>query len=168
MTVFRSHYTAEVNKARTPIQGAVLSHAKRDFFCVSDQLQVHEVITMLKASPLFSSTVHVIALINNRAEYQGLVAISRLLCADKTQCVTELVQGNNHYAFALSEAYPAALQLRKSQWPVLPILDSRHRVVGVLEVNAARTIIRHQLELNNQDLVETSSGWTRFMRFWKH
>ena len=67
MTVFRTHYIADVKKARTPVQRAVLSHAKRDFFCVSDQLQVQEVITMLKASPLFSSSVHVIALINDRA-----------------------------------------------------------------------------------------------------
>ncbi|MBC3620408.1 CBS domain-containing protein [Vibrio metschnikovii] len=168
MTVFRTHYIADVKKARTPVQRAVLSHAKRDFFCVSNQLQVQEVITMLKASPLFSSSVHVIALINDRAEYQGLVSISRLLCADKTQPVTALVQGSNHYTFALSEAYPAALQLRKSQWPVLPILDSRHRVVGVLELNAARAIIRHQLELNDQGVAKTSSGWKRFVRFWKH
>ncbi|MGT0150717.1 hypothetical protein ACT691_19975 [Vibrio metschnikovii] len=75
------------------MQRAVLSHAKRDFFCVSDQLQVQEVITMLKASPLFSSSVHVIALINDHAEYQGLVSISRLLCADKLSLSTRWYKG---------------------------------------------------------------------------
>ena len=168
MTVFRTHYNADVKHNRTPVKGAVLSHAKRDFLCVSDELQVKDVITMLKASPQFSSSAHVIAVINDRAEYQGLVSISRLLCTEKAQPITTLVQGNNHYAFGLSEAYPAALQLRQSQWPVLPILDSRHRIVGVLELNAARTIIRHQLDLNDQGVATTSSGWKRFVRFWKH
>lgn len=168
MTVFRTQYIADVKKIRTPAQRAVLSHVKRECFCVSDQLQVEEVITMLKASPLFSSSVHVIALINHLGEYQGLVSISRLLCADKTQPVSSLVQGVNHYVFALTEDYPAALQLRKSQWPILPVLDSRHRVVGVLELNTARSIIRRQLELSGSNVAEASSGWKRFVRFWKH
>lgn len=165
MATFRINRIAEVKKARTPIQYAVQSHVKRDFFCVSIDLTVGEVVEMLKNSPLFSSTLHVVVLINSQSEYQGLISMDSLLFAESNQPISSLRQGENHYVYALSEDYPAALQLHQSCWPVLPVLDSRHRVVGMLELNSARTIIQRQLELSSPK-AGSLSGWKRLVHFW--
>ncbi|ENM3779666.1 MULTISPECIES: magnesium transporter [Vibrio] len=168
MTVFRTHYIADVKKIRTPAQRAVQSHIKREFFCVNEQLTVSEVITMLKATHQSSMTGHVVIVINHQAEFLGLVAMNRLVCANTTQSIVQLISGSAHYTFGLTEDYPAALQLRKSQWPILPVLDSRHRVLGVLELNTARAIIRRQLELGSVQVSKSTSwGWNRFIQLLK-
>lgn len=165
MTTFRINRISEVKKARKPVQHAVQSHIKREFFGVSIDLTVGEVIAMLKGCPLFSATLHVVVLINSQSEYQGLVSMESLLFAEPSEPVASLCQGKHHYSFALNEDYPAALQLRQSRWPVLPVLDSRHRVVGMLDLPSARAIIHRQAE-PHAPKGEPSSGWKRFVHFW--
>ncbi|MGC9421880.1 hypothetical protein [Vibrio sp.] len=165
MTTFRLNRISQVKKARTPVQHAVQSHIKREFFGVSIDLTVGEVIAMLKDCTSFLSTLHVVVLINSNSEYQGLVSMKSLLFAEPTEPVSSLCQGVHHYTFALDEDYPAALKLRQSRWPVLPVLDSRHRVVGMLDISAARTIIHRQAEFNTPTVLQPS-GWKRLVRFW--
>ncbi|WP_158134040.1 hypothetical protein [Vibrio navarrensis] len=76
------------------------------------------------------------------------------------------MSGETHFASALGDAHSAARLLCQSVWPVLPVLDSCHRVMGVLELPRARAILR--LDGTQQpSSAKPAKGWQRLIRFWK-
>ncbi|KJR35232.1 hypothetical protein BOO91_17905 [Vibrio navarrensis] len=166
MTTFRHHRITDVKSARLPAAQALQSHIKREFFSVSKRLTVGEVITLLRANPSLPAQLHVVALINAKGEYQGLVTMAQLISAHDEQPVAELCQGEAHFASALGDAHSAAQHLCQSVWPILPVLDSCHRVMGVLELPRARAILR--LDGTPQpSSAKPAKGWQRLIRFWK-
>lgn len=166
MTTFRHHRITDVKSARLPAVQALQSHIKREFFSVSMHLTVGEVITMLRANPGLPTALHMVVLINDKGEYQGLVTMAQLITACTSQPVAELCQGERHFASALGDAHSAARHLCQSVWPALPVLDSCHRVMGVLELPRARAILR--LDGTQQpSSTKPAKGWQRLIRFWK-
>lgn len=107
------------------------------FFCVGADISIQDVVAMLPSMPDF----HVIAVISLNGNYLGLLPLIHILTASPERLVFEFILAQDHYVFASDDGYKASQRLCHSHWNVLPVLNSKHRIIGMLEQNKARQLL---------------------------
>ncbi|MGF1775705.1 hypothetical protein [Vibrio nomapromontoriensis] len=115
---------------------AVERYINTSILCVGEDLSLQDVRVFARSA----SDFHAVAAISKSGAYLGLLPLIHLLTADPKRLVSEFILARNHYIFSSANAYQASQQLTHSQWNILPVLNSEHRVIGAFEHSKARAL----------------------------
>lgn len=123
---------------RLPVQHSVLTVLSRDFISAGASLRAHDVRALLATAPASRSPI---LITGGQGEFLGLIERSTLQHANSGALMQVLFQPTDLTARAYEDKYSVARRLLASDQALLPVLDSRQRILGVMSREQALALL---------------------------
>jgi len=135
------HTLSQKKGTRLPIHQCVMSVIRRDILCVGDHLRVLDARNLACLNLQSENTLGWILVTNEQGTYLGAISYNSLLQANSGALLSTLIESHYPTALNIDNKYTVAKNLLSTQAPFTVVLDSRQRVVGLLDRATAISLI---------------------------
>lgn len=135
------HTSPQKRATRLPIHQCVMSVIRRDTLCIGDHLRVLDARNLAYLNVQSNNTLDWILVTNEQGTYLGVISYHALMQANSGAVLNTLIESNYPTAFNIDNKYTVARDLLSTQAAFSVVLDSRQRVVGILERATALSLI---------------------------
>jgi magnesium transporter len=126
---------------RRPSGEPVSAKARDAYVPVNELSTVQEALDAVRRSKAPVGQSGVVFLLDDQARYKGFVRLSALLRADPTAKVARLAEGADLAVPASTDQETAARLLQKRDLSLLPVVNSKQEMIGVLTFDDAMDIL---------------------------
>ncbi len=130
--------------ARSPAQDPVSAKLRDAFIHVTDTGTVTEALETVRRSRVPSGQAGCVFVIDGQGRYKGFVRLSALLRADGAAKALSLAEGADIAVNGTTDQETAARQLQIRDVPLLPVVNSKQEMIGVLTFDDAMDILEEE------------------------
>ncbi len=128
--------------AATKVSGGPISARIRDAFVyVNDTVKVSEALEAVRRSRMPAGQAAVVFVVDGRGRYKGYARLSALLRADPVSTIMPSVEGADLAVAHDMDQEAAARRLQLKDVPLLPVVNSKREMIGVLTFDDAMDIL---------------------------
>ncbi len=141
--------------AATKASGGPISSRIRDAFVyVNDTAKVSEALDAVRRSRMPAGQAAVVFVVDAQGKYKGFARLSALLRADPESTIMPSVEGADISVAHDTDQEAAARQLQLKDVPLMPVINSKKEMIGVLTFDDAMDI----LEVETSDDIYFKAG----------
>ncbi|ATC56476.1 MULTISPECIES: hypothetical protein [Vibrio] len=119
---------------RLPAAHSIQTEMDNNFICVGASLSVEAVIAILRSSSLTDKRLNLIFISGDAGEYLGFVYLSKVVVSQMNIIMKDIMHKSDIAISALMDKVQARKLLLDSHLPMIPIIDSRNRVIGAYSI----------------------------------
>jgi len=140
-------------------EGSTGRYASPEVVPLRQQLTAGEALEVIRAKGSGAETVYTLPVVDDQRRLLGVVTLRRLVLSAPDTPLRELTDTDIAHAEATGDAEDAARLVRDTNLLALPVVDSEHRVVGLLTVDDAIELIE---AADTEDIARQSgtAPWT--------
>ena len=128
--------------AATKASGGPISSRIRDAFVyVNDTAKVSEALDAVRRSRMPAGQAAVVFVVDAQGKYKGFARLSALLRADPESTIMPSVEGADISVAHDTDQEAAARQLQLKDVPLMPVINSKKEMIGVLTFDDAMDIL---------------------------
>lgn len=122
-------------------EGSVGRIMSPEVVVVRQNLTADEALAAVRAKGSTAETIYTLPVADDRRRLIGVVDLRDLVLAAPTETVADLARRDAHYVHATDDAEAAARLMQEANLLALVVVDSEHRVVGLLTFDDAFELI---------------------------
>ncbi len=139
---------------KRPVRDPVSERIRDAFVYVTDSAKVADAIEAVRRSRMPTGLAACVFIIDEQGRYKGVARLSALLRADANSTVAAYIEGADLAVPHDTEQEAAARRLQLRDVPLLPVVNSKREMIGVLTFDDAMDI----LEVETSDDIYFKAG----------
>lgn len=144
-------YINEILKYPKDSAGSIMTI---EFVSLRKTMTVEEAFERIRKTAIDKETIYTCYVTDATNKLLGLVTAKDLMLADKTALISDIMNDNVIYAYTLDDKEDAAQKISDYGFLALPIVDREMRLVGIVTVDDAMTVIEEE---NTEDIAKMAA-----------
>ena len=135
-----------------------------EFVRLNKTLTVAEALAVIRRVGVNKETIYTCYVTDNMRHLLGIVSAKDLLLSAEDDCIGELMEENIISIGTLEDQETAAQLMTKYSLMALPVVDTEHRLVGIITVDDAIDIIHEETEEDFSKMAAITPTETPYLR----
>jgi magnesium transporter len=120
-----------------------------EFVDLKKEMTVKEAIEHIKLTGVDKETIETCYVIDNNRKLEGVVSLRKLILADETKKVSELINKNLISSNTTDDQEVTAHLFKKYDLTSMPVVDNENRLVGIITIDDVLDVIEQE---NTEDM----------------
>ncbi len=135
-----------------------------EFVRLNKTLTVAEALAVIRRVGVNKETIYTCYVTDNMRHLLGIVSAKDLLLSAEDECIGDLMEENIISIGTLEDQETAAQLMTKYSLMALPVVDTEHRLVGIITVDDAIDIIHEETEEDFSKMAAITPTETPYLR----